>query len=148
MANRTIIFEKIRRAYLPLIAYYLWRGYEVAVFFFTHEEDPPKWAKKMLWDGRIKRIYVPTVSKIDGVAIDQTEVIYAALENGWLQKLIGSLYQSNETGLVFKKVLVRDLYRCFFINDYLVDGTVSKRRPRDVHFIPDYYLLYEKMIRK
>ena len=145
---RTIIFERIRKAYLPLITYYFWRGYEVAVFFFTHDEEPPKWAMKMISNGRIKRIYVPTVSKVDGVAIDQTEVIYAALENGWLQKIIAGLYQSNETELVFKKVLVRCLYRCFYINDYLFNATDRKNQSRDIHFIPDYYLFYEKLIRK
>lgn len=137
-----VIFETLRWFHWPVAAYYLWRGAHIHVFDFTYDLKRNPLLRALINAGRIERIYIRTMAKEHGEAIDQTEIVFKKLKHHYqkILKRVSDLYQSEEIELIFKKTLLFEIFRCIYIHNSL--------RGRSVLFIPDAYTFYESFIRQ
>lgn len=126
----------------------LWMGREVYVFDFSCNLKKQRLVRSLINNDIIKRIYIKSVAKEYGDAIDQTEIIYNGLRNNKLSKVVSSLYETDETSLIFKKVLVNEIFKCIYLNKYLSEKEKSSGSSRELYFVPDNYKANEKIIKK
>jgi polysaccharide biosynthesis PFTS motif protein len=120
-----LFFERIRTIYLPIVLYHLCRGREVYAFDFTHDMKRRWWLRRLINSGRVRPIYVDTLSPAHGRAIDQTEIVFNSLRGGWMQKAVTGLFGTDEAELIFKNcdIYSRMTARC---------GAGDSRAPRKV----------------
>ncbi len=151
MEIKKIFFEKVFFIHYPLLLWYLWRGYKVLVFDFSYNMKRPNMKKSKLLRSlinsrKINRIYIKPNVKEHGLAIEQTEIIYKHLKDKKIAEILSDLYGTKETNLAFKKVLLSEIFKCIYINQYLSDEKKKQKNSTEIIFVPFDYNLYEKMI--
>lgn len=146
--KKVILFENIRPFHYPVLMYQVWRGGEVYIFDFNGNLKKKRLVRYLINNDIIKRIYIKSVAKEYGDAIDQTEIIYNGLRNNKLSKVVSSLYETDETSLIFKKVLVNEIFKCIYLNRYLSEKEKSSGSSRELYFVPDNYKANEEIIKK
>lgn len=145
--NRTVVFfERIRTIYLPLVLYHLRRGREVYAFDFTHDMKRRRWLRRLINSGRVRPIYVDTLSGVHGRAIDQTDIIFNRLKGGWMQKAVTGLFGTDEAELIFKKGLLAEIFKCVYINARLAEFETTAEEGCRLRFFPEYYYVFRCMI--
>ncbi len=142
MKNPRIFFETIHVMHLPVLVYYLLRGWAVSVFDFSGTLKRNRLLRSLINRGRIHRIYIRPIHPAHGDAIDQTERIFTHLRAGWVPRTLARLYQNPETDLAFKKILVREVFKCLYINYYL------RERSDVVRFVPWSYHRSARLLRR
>lgn len=144
--TQILFFERIRTIYLPIVLYHLWRGREVYAFDFTYDMKRRWWLRRLINSGRVRRIYVDTLSPAHGEAIDQTEAIFKRLKGGWMQKAVTGLVGTDEVELVFKKGLLGEIFKCVYINACLAEFEAAAEEGCSLRFFPEYYHVFRRMI--
>jgi len=145
--NCTVVFfERIRTIYLPIVLYHLWRSREVYAFDFTHDMKRRWWLRRLINSGRVRPIYVDTLSGVHGRAIDQTEIIFDRLRGGWMQKAVAGLFGTDEAELIFKKGLLAEIFKCVYINARLAEFEAAADEGCSLRFFPEYCYVFRHMI--
>ena len=147
MKKKEIFFEKVFIIHYPLLIWYLWRGYKVLVFDFGYNMKKSKLLRNLINSEKIQRIYIKPNVKEHGLAIDQTETIYKHLKDKRTAKILSDLYETKETNLAFKKILLSEIFKCIYINQYLNEEKKKQANSTEIFFVPYDYILYEKKIR-
>ena len=142
----TVFFERIRTVHYLLVLFYLWRGYEVYAFDFDDSIKPPRWLRRLINAGKVERIIPNPWSIVHGQAIDQTELVYPKLKATGAQKSLRRFLKDEETDLVFKKMLLPEIFTCLYVNTHL--GAVAKvmSQSRTVCFFHDKYNVFHRML--
>jgi polysaccharide biosynthesis PFTS motif protein len=142
-----IFFERIRPFHYPLLLYYLLRGYEISVFNFLHVLGihSSRWVRELADKKRIRQIII-TFTPAHGKAIDQTEVIFKRMPKTRIQLLLSKLYQSKETDLILKKMLLAEIFKCIYIHSYF--NSMKNESSENIVFVPENYSFYERLIKK
>ncbi|MBU4286785.1 MAG: hypothetical protein KKI12_01265 [Proteobacteria bacterium] len=96
---------------------------------------------------KVIRIYIKSSTKEHGLAIDQTEVIYNHLKNEKIIRILSDLYKTTETDLAFKKILLNEVFKHIYINQYLSDEEKEQKDSFDIFFVPHNYNFYGKIIK-
>lgn len=143
-----LFFENIRPFHYPVLMFQIWRGREIYVFDFNCNLKKQMLVRYLINNDVIKRIYINPVAKEHDDAIDQTDTIYNGLRNNKLTKTISSLYETDETSLIFKKLLVNEIFKCIYLNKYLSEKEKSFGSSRALYFVPENYKINEKIIKK
>ena len=143
--NKIVIFEKIRPIYYYLIFYYILKKYKVFVFNFDCDIRRYRCLRSFINRGKLIPIYIKPIAEEHGLAIDQTEIIYDKLKKEYkIVNLLKEIYMTDDVDLIFKKSLVKDIFKYIYMNYYLNrEGKKSK-----VYFVPDYYDTYENIVMK
>ena len=141
-----VFFERIRTIYLPIVLYHLCRGREVYAFDFTHDMKRRWWLRRLINSGRVRPIYVDTLSGVHGRAIDQTEIVFNSLRGGWMQKAVTGLFGTDEVELIFKKGLLGEIFKCVYINARLAQFEAAAEDGCTLRFFPEYCDIYRRMI--
>lgn len=141
-----VFFEDPIFFYYPLLLFYLLCGYEISVFDFNCNLKRKKWLRNLINSGRIKRVYIKPDAKEHGAAIDQAQVIYSRFEKTKIPRITEALYQSPDTCNLFKKALAGEIFKCIYINNYLLSEEENASDSRISVFIPKHYNLYKKLI--
>ena len=142
-----IFFESIPPLYYPLLLYYLLRGYEICIFNFAHalRIHIPRWVRELANKKRISQIIV-TFASAHGKAIDQTEIIFDRMPKTKIQVMLSDLYQSSETELILKKMLLAEVFKCIYIHSYF--NSIKHESLENIVFVPENYVFYKRLIKK
>ena len=114
----TVFFETLTPWHRPWVAWHLARGNEVCAFDFTHRLKSMGWLRRLLLEGKVKRVY-SFFSRADGMAIDAAEWLYPQLSGHPVIRRMQSLFGQEESDAVFKSALAESLARYFFIRLHL-----------------------------
>lgn len=145
--KKTVFFEDIRALHYLYVKFYLFFGYKIFVFYFNHNHKTKKWLRDLINNGKVQKIYFRPNTQEHGRAIDTTEIIYDRLANKTLPKIISALYKTEATNCIFKQLLVEEIYKCIFINQYLYYIEKYSDEGQALRFIPENYAVYEKIIK-
>lgn len=121
-------------------------GHEIYVFDFNCNLKQQKWLMPLINSEKIKRIFVKNLCKEQGKAIDQTEIIYSNLKNQKLSQIITSLYGTEQVSSIFKRELIREIFKCIYINNYFKKN--EKRLEGRIYFVPEKFNIYKNLIMK
>jgi len=146
--NKKVIFEKVTILHYPILLYYLWCKCEVFVFDFDYNMKRSGYLRYFINREIIKRIYIRPNVKEHGWAIEETENIYDRVKNKKILRIIAKLYNTTETDMAFKKVLLSKIFMCIYINEYLRKLEAAGNKTIETVFVADTYIEYEKMIHK
>ena len=146
MKRKKIFFEKVSFIHYPFLLWYLWRGHKVLVFDFNRKMKKSKLLRNLINSRKIHRIYIKSNAKEHGLAIDQTEIIYKHYKNKKIAEILSDLYETKEINFAFKKVLLSEIFKCIYINQYLSDEKKKQKNSTEIFFVPHDYYFYEKMI--
>ena len=147
-SNKLVIFEKITPSLYPILWSYINRRYEVYVFDFTWDLKNRKYLRDLINADKLKRIFITPNNPANGRAIDLAETIYAAMGKSGILKIMRSLYQSDEIGLLVKKELARNLFKYLFITNYFNDLKQTKSKRIRIIFIPDQFWVCKDIVRR
>jgi len=117
------------------------------VFDFTYNMKKSKLLRNLINSEKIQRIYIKPSTKEHGLAIDQTEVIYNHLKNEKIIRILSDLYKTTETDLAFKKILLNEIFKHIYINQYLSYEEKEQKDSFDIFFVPYNYNFYGEIIK-
>lgn len=140
------IFERISFIYYPLLAYCLICGYEVLVFDFDCNMKRARLLRYLINKDVIKRIYVKTNAKEHGIVIDLVNILFEHFRHNKAIKNISNLYGSGEAGLAFKKIVLKEVFRCLYMENYLKQFSDGRGISKTCAFVPHNYLYYKTLI--
>ena len=136
MSQRTVFFENVTHAHRPWVGWFLFRGDQVHFFDFEPHLRAMGWLRRLLQQERIQRIYIPSASQADSIAMDDAEGLFPQFSSHPLIQALGSLYSPEEAAPFFKKALLETRFRSVFIRRYLQE--YSRRNPHQrVLLIPE-----------
>ncbi|MBI3011137.1 MAG: hypothetical protein HYY58_01415 [Candidatus Omnitrophica bacterium] len=145
-----IFIERLTHAHRPLIAWWVRRGHRVCVFDFDHCARLRSfgWLRRLLDQGKVETIYVPSSSVADSLAIDTAERFFPAFSSHPLVRAMGRIFGEHEAAPVLKKALVESLFRYFYIKQSLTDRARGASGRQAAIVVSSLYWAWEVRLRE
>lgn len=144
---KVVFFEDVASFHYPFIRWYAHRGHEIRIFDFHCDLKRRKWLRRLINDGTVERIYIKPNTPEHGEAIDQTDVIHSHLRNQGMVRTVASLCGSRDADVIFKKSLVREVFKSIYINRHLA-AVKDSSGARTLCFFDGGYTASQKLIER
>lgn len=145
--NKIVIFEDINYILYPVLFFFIKKDYSVYVFDFKLDLKKYGWIKKLINSGVLHRIYIKPATEEHGRAIDNVSRLIDVFRITGIINVIEKYYGIRNVSLVFKKTLLRYLFRYIYIDSFLAK-LEKERDNQELVFIPSDYLVYKYWFKK
>lgn len=147
-SRKAIFFEDIQFFHYLFVKFYLSQGYEVYIFDFKRDLKKYKWLRTLIINGVIHRIEIQPNTRQHGEAIDVTQEIHQYFRNNRLSEISVNLYQGDDIDINFKKLLVDEVFKCVYIDDYLAKTQKCFGNGQRPYLISVNYKIYSSLIKQ
>jgi len=120
MTRKRVVIEEIRKYHIPLLAWYLWRGYDIYYLQSSEVLKEMKWLRQMHEAGRIQRLHLKKqhdiiVNPSGDLAFNAVDKLYEShfLFNPIVKRLT-HLYASDDIHLAFRKSMCEGLSSLYY----------------------------------
>ncbi|MBI2339361.1 MAG: hypothetical protein HYU99_03190 [Deltaproteobacteria bacterium] len=103
--------------------------------------------RRLINDGKIKRIYIHPYNKEHADAIDETHRLFEHLKDQRPPRIVSSLYQAEGTDDIFKKLLVKEIFKLVYTSRYLEKELQPPNPLLRICFVPETFEFYRNLLK-